>query len=86
MDYLSGVIAVLIPRLSEIDTIYGYEYDFLRKSGVKPYNISSWKVSKQFKNQMLRCIDPPVFGNIIDYVYTYSIEKDTQQANEVACL
>lgn len=71
---------MLIPRLSEIDQIYSYEQEFYQKVGMRPYNISSWHVSKQFREWMLQHIDPPSFGNVIDYTYTYSIQSDLRHS------
>ena len=44
-----GSIKMLISRLSEIDQIYFYEKEFCREIGIRPYNISSWRVSEQFR-------------------------------------
>lgn len=71
---------MLIPRLSEIDQIYAYEKEFCRIAGMRPYNISSWCVSERFREYMLRRIDPPTFGNVIDYTYTYSILPHLREA------
>ncbi len=71
---------MLISRLSEIDQIYSYEKEFCREIGIRPYNISSWRVSEQFRNWMLHYIAPPSFGNVIDYTYTYSIQYELRRS------
>ena len=74
---------MLISRLSEIDQIYFYEKEFCREIGIRPYNISSWRVSEQFRNWMLRYIAPPSFGNVIDYTYTYSIQYELRRSVKI---
>ena len=45
---------MLIERLSDIERINALEADFLRATGVEPFNVSSWIVSENFKTKFLQ--------------------------------
>lgn len=67
---------MLIERLSDIERINALEADFLRATGVEPFNVSSWIVSENFKTKFLQRFRPPVVGNAVDYVYSYSFTEE----------
>lgn len=67
---------MLIERLSDIERINALELEFERTTGIKPFNVSSWYVSECFKTKFFQYFSPPMIGNAVDYVYSYSIEKE----------
>lgn len=67
---------MLIERLSDIERLNGLEDKFQKETGIKPFNVSSWTVSEDFKEKFLQCFCPPPTGNAVDYVYTYSFTEE----------
>lgn len=69
----------LIDRLSEIEKINSWEKSFEKEHGIAPYNISSWNVSKSFRESLRYQLDWPQLGDEIDYIYTYSLGRGLKE-------
>lgn len=69
----------LVQRLSQIEQINKWEREFRKQKGMSTFNISSWRIAEKFREQMLRVLDLPTTNDLIDYIYTYSLQKELKQ-------
>lgn len=77
---LGGHKIMLIPRITDIDHFGEMEDEFQSQFGIRPFNVSSWHISTQFRDTMLENMEFPAFGNAIEYYYTYNLPRDIRAA------
>ena len=76
-NYREMVALTLINRISQIESIKAIEAEFTEDRGYKPLNISNWTTNASFDDEILKTFRPPSLESPIDYIYTYSLNKDT---------
>lgn len=66
---------MLIERINQILQIKSIQNEYRDTYGVEPYNVSSWLTSESFSQSMLAELKLPEIESPIEYVYTYSLDK-----------
>lgn len=66
---------MLIERINQIIQIKSIQNEYHDTYGLEPYNVSSWLTSVYFSQYMLAELKIPKIESPIEYVYTYSIDK-----------
>lgn len=70
---------MIIQRLNDIDHLDFLQHSFEHESGLLPLNVSSWNVTNQFREKLIRIMRLPQFGNAIDYLYTYGLPDEMKE-------
>lgn len=66
---------MLIERINQIIQIKSIQNEYRDTHGMEPYNVSSWLTSEDFSQSMLAELKLPEIESPIEYVYTYSFDK-----------
>ena len=65
-----------IERLNSIDNIIEIQDKFYQEYHIKPFNISDWAVSSDFRSKMEQTFKFTNNTSPIDYLYSYSISEE----------
>ena len=68
-----------IERLNNIDNIIDIQNNFYDQYKIRPYNVSNWTVSNDFRNTMEQVFQLNHNVSPIDYLYSYNISRHIRE-------